>query len=758
MSTTSIEAMVDSFVKRAIVEPRTRGGQETEVESASLLESIALALLLTPKTALYFAFLARNKLVAAASAELTALEALRSAIGDLGNVTYAVRDTRSLERARVALLQIESSDHLSVRTGSFRQFESAVNDFVNKQLAQNVRRAGRSDLVRPGLEAKGEIPGLFTALQEAHADFLDRLYALEVGIDNFLSSPFGTIIGLATVARVRHDMAEIIQSFQDDPSAVQSRDAVFRLMSAKAAVSLLGSAPDITQPVLSSSQKLPAGLELTGKSVPAAAIATSTAGPWVFPTAASFEINATGPAFFPQTDVDNQNAAVIVGDLKTFPISIDPDESLFLRLASAAAYDATFTVQPDGTYTSSVLALGDGWTLNTDGIFEKTVRLNLNPSLTASSISFAACLSLLSTSWPGSAIEYVGPSLSGRVMLRAETDFGYLRSFTVVPSFAEVDPLSTVDAVRVFTKSVHAKLGLSLGQTGTAGSTAVSFVVDALNAVFPSVLTAQRTADGAVQLTSVDTEPGALLGVSGTAPIGLSGTYLATSDTFQLFGSVQGVDDGFPVSPVDIVDVSDIVLAPTGIQEIVSLTSTSVVLENPVPTFDGQITVESSLFLTWVDMAAALHPLVEVWLNGAFAANLDVLDRAIAPLRGTASPSQQTAAQQVLGRLEDDLSAVVTALTAPDTILPAGAGEAETIVGRGILSALAERHYDRAADLLSRCQIREVLSLDWQTASFGGAFLQATSDFARSDMKFVNKAKDEGNKADAIEERTEFPP
>jgi hypothetical protein len=48
----------------------------------------------------------------------------------------------------------------------------------------------------------------------------------------------------------------------------------------------------------------------------------------------------------------------------------------------------------------------------------------------------------------------------------------------------------------------------------------------------------------------------------------------------------------------------------------------------------------------------------------------------------------------------------------------------------GILTTLAERHYDRAADLLMKCDIQALMEMDPNSASYAGNFMKAASAVA----------------------------
>lgn len=759
MSSRSVQDHIEALLTRKVVEQRARGAPSHDVEAASLFESIAITLLLNPRVALYSALLARNALLSAANRELSSLSDLRQTVRDLGNTSLAIKNTKALERAKTALLQMESQQKVDASGHGFKRFDSAVNDFLDKQLAKNVRRPGSTELVRPSAEAAVDLQDSYTSLKEQHTDLLDRLYSLAVGVDNLLSTPLSALLGLSTSSRTRDDIQDIIDSLEADNSASISRDAAVRLISARAALRVVGSPPDVAAPVISSARSLPKGYALTAYSGPKAPTSGSTLPqPWVLPVGAGVTVqvgaNTVTAPLFPQTTVDHQNAAYVVGKQIPGLIGFGSNEYLFLKLRLKSSIPPIdWTPEPPVTttitYVNSNPAIGGGWTF-IDGLYEKTFS-----TLLSGLEPFPTIRSKINTTLGslGTALEYVLPG-TFRIYIRGNPSF--VQSIAIAESKSNLFLASTVGAMSFFSNSIHDKLGFYLGQEGVDGSVGETFLTDAFAALFPSVVTVDNTLDdGVILLTALDDTPGAVLTVSGTATavLGMNGSFNAATDVVLLKGSVLGVDTD-PANPIPLMDVGDFVDTPSGTSKAVAITGTNIVLEDALDTFDGDVTVRSALYEAWKALDGPMQAYVEVWVKTKFASNLSKLDAVIAPLAGLPTPAQRNAAIFVIDELENNLNDLVTAISAVSSFLPSDAATDEKATFNGIVQSLLERKFDRAVDFLVKCRLQELFEVDWQSASFSGAMLKSASDLVRTDFQFPNRALGEGLTAKAVVNRT----
>jgi hypothetical protein len=710
MAVRSFKDQIESLLSRRVAQHRVAGVPSSDAEASALLESLAFGLLLKPKTVLYFAHLARNGLVKVLNEEIEAAEALITTIGDLGNPTYKITGLQHLRNARNSLLQIENLDKVDVLAGAYKRYDKGINDFLNKSLAKSVRRPGSSEMTRTGEEAKLDLPADFAALRDKHTDLLGRLYALAVGVQNFLEVPLGAILGINTASKARSDIEDVISEIESELPG-SARDIAVRLLGGRASVRAIGTPPYLYDPLISTSRSLPSGYAVKGVSDPVAASATSLAGPFSLPTGSSFTLNGV-TTVFPQVSPQIDNEAVVVSEAVTYPVVVAPGKSLFIQVDYTSGADA------------------------------ERFRVNLNTTAGSVSKTLVAVLADINAALSGEceAAEYLGAGTS-RILIKSLPGRSRI---TVLSEFTEPSPTSDPGGVpNYFNDSFHEELGFEVGQSGEEGSVPAFFVADAINFHFSSV-EAETTVEEKVVVTSSSTAPAVRLDITAPSSLGLTGSHVATSKTFRLYGSVFGsaVD---PVSPDPLVDVGDTVLCPNGFDSrIESVTSTRVVLEDAVQTFDGDVVVTSALDLAYLSLDGALQAWLPEFLKEQLSTGIKQIDAAVASVSGSATPAARNTA---VALLRDDLLPKLTELlgilTDPGTLLPAGAAVEEKKIVEGIIEALTERKFDRAVDMLMKCKVQEFLLLDGQTASFSGDLMQSMSSLAQQDVLFPDPVQDQ---------------
>lgn len=749
MSVRSLQDQVSALLNKGVVQPKVAGTNSPDVESASLMESLALSLLLQPKAALYDLYLAKSGLLAAITAEIVAIEALKSAIQDLGNVTFAIKDLQALQRAQSSILQLSAQGLPSSSSGAFKRFSVSIDEFLNQQLAKNIKRPGSSVMVRPGEEAGLDLPPSLSSLKDQHTAFLDRLYALSVGVKNFLSTPFSAIVGANTLFRARADLDGVISDFSTDDSGAQSRDAAVRLIADRAALRLVGATVDVEAPVLDTGLVLPAGQPaISGMSAPTSAVSSTAAGPFVMSTGGTLVINGTSTTNLNQAG----NHAAVLGDAVVFPVSVPANYHLFFNLEAVAGLTWT---GPDsnGLYTEGTL--GSGWSL-VNGVYSKDFKATLNsgdPSTTPPGSAAPLSMSLADVEAAfdtaigalGTAVEFVTTG-TGRLLLVASSV--KINKITIIHSMVVIDSRTTIPFPHVYSNSFHVELGFSSSPSGVTGSTPASRIAAALGIIFPAVASSVLNPDGTISLTSVNTAPGASLTVSGVWAADLG---LATAQAVSTLVTLQSA--GGPVSPLGLVDPGDVLKASTGTAVVASVRDSGMTLVTPLPTFSGPITITSALISVWLEIEDQVSAFLIQWLQGPFASDLASVDRLIAVLIGSPTSPRRSEALAVLNDLEAQLSGLQVALSSPAATLPVGSAAKERKAVEGVIQTLIERKYDRALDFFLRCQIQELFELDWQTASYSGNLMRAAADIARSDIKFPDSTKDEGYEVQGLRTR-----
>jgi hypothetical protein len=245
-----IDTQVDALLRRQIAESRRGGSRRSDIEAAALFHSVALLMLLHPRSVIYFMFLARNGLIQNVQAEITAIQGIRSAINDLSNASYQILGEAVLAKARDALLRLEALPRLSANTLALDRYTSSVNEFLNVHLAPNVRRQGATDLVRPSAEALAGIPSYLADLSAVHDIVLSRMYSLAVGVENFETAPFSALLGTTIVGRVRRDVEDILNRVRASGDPAEARDFATRLIADTATLNTLATPPNWKDAIL----------------------------------------------------------------------------------------------------------------------------------------------------------------------------------------------------------------------------------------------------------------------------------------------------------------------------------------------------------------------------------------------------------------------------------------------------------------------------------------------------------------------------
>lgn len=757
MSVRSLQDQVDSLLNKSVVQPKVGGVASPDVETASVIESLALAMMLQPRSAFYAYYLARNGLTAAINTEVAAIDALKITIQDLSNNTFAIKDTKALKRAQAAMLQLSTQGQVSSDSNAFDRYSVAVDEFLDKQLSKNIKKPNATDMVRPGEEAGLALPSDLTTVKSAHTAFLDRLYALAVGVTNFANTPFSSIVGGNAVYRTKKDLDSLVTEIEADESGAQSRDAAVRLIAGRAAVRMLGTAVDLQAPVIDTVRHLPPDQLLSGESPATPAAAATAAGPFVMAPGGSLSMTVGGATVTSSALNQAVNAAAVLGDAVSFPVLVPANYHLFLRLEAISGLawtPGTAGTTDDGSYSETTL--GSGWTLDGGGSYFKTLKVVLNsgsalttPAGSASplSMTLSDVLSAINTALGalGSAVEFIAAGSHRILIVASEPKVQRLSialsSFTMEPQSLGYGGSTgaTVLVPRFYTNSFHSSLGFGDLPVGEAGSTPASRILLVMQSVFPSLVSMSLGTDGKIALTTLATGPGTSISFGGTwaTSLGLVGSQ-ATSSRVVLKNSSG------PVSPVGLLDVGDTFICSSGSAIVVSLRADYFEIDSALPTFSGPITVTSALLRVWSYLDGVVQAFLGPWIESKYASDLSSLDQLIAVLIGSPTSPRRAEAIALLDDLRGRLTSLLAGLTGQSGLLLGASATKEKSALNNVIALFTERKFDRALDLLLQCKLQEIFELDWQTVSYSGALMKAAENVAQSDVKFPDLTQDEG--------------
>jgi hypothetical protein len=698
MAARTIEDQVAALLSRSVAADKQGGSPQPGLEASAVFDSIALNLILKPRGGLYFAYLARNALLRVVREELALFDSLAADITDLGNPAYKISGASNLRRAQVALLNMESLPRINSTSTTLTLFNSAVGEFLNKHLAANVRRVGKSELVRPASEAEQDLPETVAQLQEKHADMLDRLYTLATGIENFDAAPFGALIGTTTVSRARADLEEIISIVEAGGDPTQARDVAVRLLASRATINTIATPPKWGDTLL------PAGT--TGKSDLSKAKLTGAAShPFLFPASNTIAVETGGgpPASFSFLP---GNAAMLCSRSTGYPVTVPANYYLFLTYS-------------DGLGPTSVRIPLGGTYSNSQGVADKIAEAAV-PNLSA--IQFANDPSRLVIFMPGATKLAVNPIY---VMTEAESQAAGVTTGVFV----------------TYSTSAASYIGLKNGDVGTQEVLA-DVVVDALNSLFGDAIEASSTNDGKIQVSTLSEGAGVSLRVFGDAAEVL-GLPSEPANAVSTVARLDGVADH-----TLLLQPGDLLLLPDGKTEasIQAVFSDCVILPE-TKTFSGSVSARSVLVATYATFHKALTSFLRFWESTPYVTDLSILDRSLAPLLASRAPAQRGEALAAVEEIKTDLTRLLNVLSDASTMLPDHSAQAERRMVDGILTTLAERSYERAADLLLKGDLQALLEMDDSTASYGGNFLKATSDFVRSSVIPTGSGVDDAPKS-----------
>lgn len=721
MAPRSLQDHVQSLIGRTVAEQKYVGTQPTDVEARAVLESIAMSLLLKPRSVLYLANLARNGLLNVVTKELTAIDTLSQTVDDTGNATFTPNSTLYLDTARTALVQMEGLEKVDTQGNDYQRFSGSLDNFLNKTLAKSVRKSGNTELSRPDTEAASDLPTDFSALTDFHTELNQRLFALSVGIENFSASPLGTILGLSTAYRTRLDIEDIIDIINSGDSGSQLRDIAVRIIGDRASVKTIGSLPVIDSLLIDTFNQVPPGYTMQGETDPATASVTGSVVPFTFATSATASVTVNGSTLtashFPQSAVHLDNRAFIVSSPGiAFPITVPSGSYLFLILTRPTT--------------------ASGFVLQADGTYQRQVRI----PFTVGARTLAQTLTDLNAALgsDATAYEYLQTG-TGRIIIIGDSN---LTAIQVVNQVSETSTSTLGDPI-IYNISANNILGFAMNLKGFSGSTPAGIVIDALNLYFSALIAASITSDQKILVETVADSPGTSMTLALDASLGLTGTFHATSASLRLFGTILGVATD-PIDPTPLLDVGDTLELHGSVSATVAgLTSARITLATPVVTFTGDLTATSALATAIDALDAAVQTFLTSWLKTTYAQGLTTLDRAIAALSGKSTPATRNAVKALLTDLKNQVQALVSVLGTGT--VPSNVGTDEQSVVNGIVNTLTERKFDKALDLLLQLQVQEFFEMTGDTASYGGSLLSSMSAIATTDIKFPNTQLDEAS-------------
>jgi hypothetical protein len=699
MPSRSVKDHVSSLLSRRVAEEKSYGAPNQALEATAIFESIALNLVLRPRAAYYFSLLAKNGLLKVVNEELRLLDVLDQDIRDLANPSYKIEGEASLVRARTSLLQLEGLPKFGADpvTGAIppalKSYFNASSDFITKGLAKNVRTPGSSELARPSSEAAIDLLATMASLKPVHADFLSRLSSLSVGVKNFSINSFSSAVGSPTISRVRRDLDGILETVRAGGAPDTARDLATRMFGSRSVLQKLSTTPDLNAPLI------PAGTTCTIG--PSQVVASSSIGPFVFPNSPSIQMTVGGVTYGPYPFFIGESA-ILVSDAVTLPLTI-PAATFLMLSVELPSVVVLVGADMSGTY-STMEEIAAKFAQNLQSFSQPNTAV-------VEAVKFANYQDRWMLYCEGAVAIQV---ISNPIMS------------SVLTTIVGVDPDPDVDMyINTINKTSETELGFGSNQYGTTSIRAIDIadaIAHPMYGAWPTV-TASASNDVVQVLSSQE--------FSMVAPdcLGLTGSYYGKATITELSVSLANVQIG---------DTFSIGGASSTIG---GISPPSISFSPSIKDQVGVATIDSVLKLTYLSLQKAIDVFLASWKDGNFSKDLAVLDRAIAPLAASKTAAQRGPALAVKGSLAAQLNILKASLEA--VVLPPEASKLEISTALGIIATLQERGYNRAADLLMRCDIQSLLGMDDSSASYSGNFLKKASAFATNSMKLTRDETDE---------------
>jgi hypothetical protein len=253
--------------------------------------------------------------------------------------------------------------------------------------------------------------------------------------------------------------------------------------------------------------------------------------------------------------------------------------------------------------------------------------------------------------------------------------------------------------------TVHTLLGLSSRPQAASGTTDPTLVRDVLLWMTSSAVEVLLE-DGALKIQDPAYSPTSTI----TYVINsYSGTVTGVTDTVWL------EESGDAVLPAPLIDVGDYFVR-SGTKYVVQVVGDYLTVSPSLSGLDASAEIYSGLVQEITDLEANLSASAQVFALVGWLAGLQSVDAAVASVLG--QPSVGTI-NRCVGELDALSASLVVLQTSISTTLVSSA-TAERAVAARTLTALRERGFDRAHDFLLRGSVREIFSMDWQTASYAG--------------------------------------
>jgi len=689
ISDVDTKAAVRKFLDRPVVSDKEDPEADSSDEIQALFEACALTFLLTPQAALTLILIAKNILVQIVDVEIQMLDYMYKTTDDVNNPNYLVADTSDLVEAQVALIEVDRIGNVSDDVKAYSRYQTAVDHFLDQQLARSLKRKRSQEFERSGTEARQDLLRVLSTFSPVHGVMISRLNLLAQAVSDFSSVNLTGIVVSKTVSRVRESLKKILSGFT--ARTLSKTAAAIELLAGSSSLKAVSKTSDIYDPLVDTGLFPPdrviqvSSEEVAAQSSHAAIDLSGSPTPWTFGIAADLGDEVTGR--IPATGVSGM--PFLLTKSMASGLSLPADQrTLYLQLEGV-------TPPPGEVY------------------YVQTVTFPAGVS------TLAALQSILDTALPASLGCVV---LGTRLVIHGK---GVTTKVTVLDTI----PGTFTYPAGVYTPaatSAHELFGLTGGQMSETSQPSAETLAILIGEQISSVTASVE--DGLVMVRSKSAAISSALVFFGV--LGVFEDAVAEPSYLTLMENGEVLDPAsLGVLPGSLVQVTDI-----GDPDRSLYAEISEIVDNGLY-FDVEHLVRchlESVIVTspLVVVVQMLMDLVKDYV-GSFSGDVVLLQRVLAPLYYSPTQAQIGDAKRGLQEVKDKVYALRLAL---DQAILRPDRNSHTSIPTQILSSLEERGLDRALDLLKKASFSEFFSLAQDEASKSSRFMLAMEEVGRNDF------------------------
>jgi len=701
--------LVEKYLDRQVVTPRLDQSANSGDEVAAVLEAVAITLLLYPQAALALILRSKNTLQQLVQQDIGLIDFITQAIDDINNPDDPVTDSSDLIEAQTALVELDRLGKVGQGVQAYDRYNAAINRFLDEKLARSLKRHARlrdgvHEFERSGTEAKQDVFQALTLFGAAHSAVIQRRKELQGSVADFQSVDLTRVVSGRTLARVRSSLQQIIRGIAQQN--LSKTVMALELLAGAASLKSISNIREVYDPLVDTLGMKPDGRTIVADTVPVAATALSSPGPWTL----------GGTPW-------NFSLAVDGGSVGTIELpSTGASGRVFL---TSTAGSGTYAIQPIGGLDPKLYVRVEEGATITD------LTINLT---TGGAVTFAQLVADINAGMgvKGTCQElYTG---ANRFIIFGA---GTVTRLTIISAFpGVVDGGGTYNAPN---PSANLTLGFQDNQRSAAlGVFSAASVKDLLEGQISSVSmsvedTSLRITSNLVSFTSKLVFSGAVAQV-----FGFGATYECEPTALYLREKGQPVD----AASLNILEGSLVVAAEVGpgTRALSAVTTPN----GDALTFLPSIPLPRGVGLNVVVTSAMANLMQKLLQQLGLLASMESdffnLQKVLSPILARPTLAQINDAKRVLA----DIRAKLTGAN----LNPAQTGLLEALSGAvipdsqvnfrstadTIITSLEERGLDRAEDLLKRGLFSQFFALTREAASRSGRFLSAMEDIGRTDV------------------------